>query len=933
MQKMLLYFLAIVIPTLALSQPQTQPVLVPGYIPGGTKEGVIFSNNFESALDLNGDSWPDGWVRRMGVDFPQHILIQTVQFPSPISSNVLRMNMNTGGASVSTPLIPAKNGMSYAVRVVVSSNNTQHNDIFASLTFYDAEEKPIEQPPILTRKIRNTPEWTELRIEPTPLNAPKAAFARIGLHVVPSRRQDLSAIVDFALVELLQSPTITLKSNQTNNIFPIGSSIEVSCDVAGITPKQGKVRFIAEDAFGNSVLPEKDDSFFGDLPPTPLIKGDKNFLSGRAIWQPQLTKPGFYRIRVEIDGTDPFAESNRLNLVVLESISGQLNGEFGWTFPNTLTPKELLALRPIISQAAISCIKIPVWLDPNSPKSELDTLSLFCEWLADRKIETVGLLSNPPQSVKDNIRLSDVKTASIFSLTPEIWFPTLEPILIRLAMLIQHWQLGDDEDRSITEITPLLPKITEIRDVLNRAAFDVSIGFGWDWIEPIPPTFLLPTPQFQPVALNRDFRQRSREFVSLSSQTPLTSENLEHYLTASASPNVRKWVALRPLSKYEFTLETRIRDMLSQMIVSKIHGADALFVSEPFNAETGLFSMPKSASTAAPYAPVVAGIPSSPSGISKQLEYTKTTPTELFVPWRTASRHLSDKQFVGSITLPNKSANMFFENEHNSVMLLWNPNATLDSPTTETIFLGHEAEIMDLWGVRSRPMKDGFRQIIPVGPLPTFVTGLDMDVTRWRQQFALEKKNIPSTIGPPHQNSFTFVNESQFGVAGTITAVPPDTWRVDPTVTNLTVPSGETVVKPFTITLLPRAVSEPQMLRFDLRFDGTEAGVFDVYDEIDVGGEYIKMQFVTRLNVRRNELEVHQAFINDSDQTVSYTCILRIPGRPFQRHNIANQGFGRTEHIYYIENGDELIGKTLSVEARGLSRGAQNLRFEFQANR
>lgn len=896
---------------------------IPGYISKPGPGGVIFRCNFEQALDANMDAWPDGWTRYKSIGFPEYLEMEILAVPNPLSPNLFRFNMDGGNATVYSPMIPANFGMSYTASAYATTQNVERNDVYISLSFFDEDEKQVrEQKTVISRKIRKADNWVELKVKSVSITDPKVKFVRIGLHVVGPVRQDTNGKVDFTAIELRQSPTVRLKTSNRNNIFYDPSLIQVTCEASGLPIEFGRMNFHLESPLGESLAEPYSVNLFDDDPARSSFivpgKDGGGVIRGRANWRPPIIRPGFYRVRVEFERDEERSNSQSINIALLEPISVVPNGEFGWTFPNHLSPKEITEYRHLISQAGISMIKIPVWFGSDVSQENIDELANVCEWLADRQIKTTGLLVNPPEEVRNKIRGGEASTAKILSLEIDDWYPSLEPSLLRLAMLVRNWQFGADEDRSAMEIMPIQEKMTEIRDRLNKVGFDVSIGLGWDWVEPLPKSFLNKDMQPNPirqVAFNPGspeipptpkLRDDIKEFINLSNDVPLTHQELPHYLGSIRDAEQLRWYILRPISAQDYPMDERIMDLFHRMINAKIYGADAIFVPEPFNSDTGLMNID---------------------------EQGNATPDDLFLPWRTIASQIAGKRYAGSIRLPKKSNNLIFEGNNDTVMIVWNEDVEDGQTIGESIYLGVNVQITDLWGRRSQPHRDGFRQVFSSGKYPIIISGIDMKLIRWRQGFTAQNLNISSVIGQRQPNGFKFVNNSPDGIAGSIDIVPPNDWEITPKQHSFAIKAGESTNKTFNIMLSRKAVTEPQMLRFDVRTEGNDQYLFDIYEEIDVGGGDIKMQFVTRLNVRTGEMEVHQALINDGETIVNYECTLYVPGRESMNRVETNLGFGRRDYVYRIKDGASLIGKKFTIIARGLNAGSQPLRFEIQANR
>jgi hypothetical protein len=257
-------------------------------------------------------------------------------------------------------------------------------------------------------------------------------------------------------------------------------------------------------------------------------------------------------------------------------------------------------------------------------------------------------------------------------------------------------------------------------------------------------------------------------------------------------------------------------------------------------------------------------------------------------------------------------------------MAVWN-----NTPTQEVLFLGQNSMIVDVWGNRTRPLSDSHRQIIPVGRLPIFVTDLHHDVAMIRQNCRLDQTNIPSRYGTPIPNTLYFTNTTAQPISGRLTFEPPEGVTVEPKTLPINLMPGETGAQPITFRLSAQARSGEQMLRIDVQAGLPDAPLFGVFQPINIGGGDVSIDLSTRLN-RNNELEVYQAFINEGQTPVSFSCTLYIPNRPLQKMNVRNQGNGRSDYTYTIPNGRSLLGKSLRVTAKE-SGGQRVLKYEFTA--
>ena len=892
-----------------------------GMIPRGAPDGVIYRCFFDQRTDLNQDGWPDGWTRQPGIGFPEYVTTEIIRRETPVNLRAMKIDVAGGNVLLRTPMIPVLPGLSYTAKCYVQTEGLVHNDFTVSLTYFDAAGRTLRTettPPILKNR-----GWYEVELGPVAAESPEIRQTQLRFLLSTGRRQDLSGTIWIAGVELKESPTVFLTLPNRDHIFIENPDrpepIEVRCRITGLPSLEEKLQFFLEDPFGHVLAQTSLDMRYDDGPDNTFVlsqTGEKPIFQGRGNWTLPISEPGFYRVRVSTSGLpgrlDPQSTSNTVSLALLRAARPLPDGDFGWSLPNW-SLDDLRNRRNLLSQSGLSWLKFPVWFDPNTSQQDWEKAADLCEWLTRiQNITLIGLLSRPPQEVLDRITVGQPNTAGIFSLTPQAWYPTLEPVLLRLP-LIRYWQLGEDEDRSITEIDPLIPQLEGIQNAINTVVVDAAIGFGWDWNSDIPETFDIgrqaaidearknfeansatasesaqPEPDGWPLSFK--IKRNGREFLSLSSDEPLTFPELEYYLQASDDSNCDRFVVLRPISKTLYPLEDRINDLVRRMITGKIHGAKAVIVPQPLDDDTGLLN-------------------------------ADGTPGELYLPWRTTALMLSGRSDVGSIHLPNGSENLIFEADgaNEGIMVLWNDAASRDHPIEEILYLGANCELVDLWGKRTRPVREGRSQIIPVGPIPTFVTGVNGTVTRFRQQFALNQTTIPSRFGPRIPNGLTFENVTGGGIGGTMNLVGPTGWRVEPQSVPLNLAENDSIRTPFTIVLTPHAQSGPQPFRVDFKLIGApgDASEFAVYETINVGaGDVYLEPPTTSYSPRTGELTVRTALINDTDMLVTFRCTAVVQGRQPVRQLIRDHGFGRYDLTYIYPNGMQLLGKTFTIDAR-----------------
>ena len=301
---------------------------------------------------------------------------------------------------------------------------------------------------------------------------------------------------------------------------------------------------------------------------------------------------------------------------------------------------------------------------------------------------------------------------------------------------------------------------------------------------------------------------------------------------------------IEPLSRNDYDLETRARDLVEQMLAAKIHGADAIFASHPFDDDRGLMT-------------------------------EQGMPGELLLPWRTTASLLSGATYLGSIELPRHSRNRMFEMPSGEVlMVLWS-----DTPAEEIIQLGDDVRVLDVWGRQQSPRRENGRQIIDVAAMPKFVLGLNAAVARWGMSLRFTDLHVPSVFGKAHANGIEMTNTFSQGVGGTVELIVPKGWQISPPKIDFKLAAGETAVRPFEVSLPFDASSGTAPIRAEFTVDADRTYRFSVDRELVVGDGLVEIETTTRLE-DDGSLIVEQRMINQSPQPGGLQVPAVRPGPP-----------------------------------------------------
>ncbi|MEX0610695.1 MAG: hypothetical protein WD229_01130 [Pirellulales bacterium] len=882
----------------------------------------MFHCSFGEDWDVNYDSWPDRWIRKTGPGFPHYVNIAIQDDPTAANGKCLTMDLDGAAAAVSSPPIRVMPRFSYVVEGQLKNDGLNYSTVVITLDFCDSNGRVLQTK--RSKPFSTTSGWMPVELDPVEPSDPAIDRAVLGLQVQRSTKGDLGGRVSLAEVRMARLPRITVSTNNPANVYTALEGIVVRCELSGIPERDPEIRFQLLDASSN-VLQSDRVQLNGRLivegsdqgaEVTDGISKRPDCYEGSTEWRPKIADYGYYRVDVKmISSTSAKGDSDEerelasrtIYLAVVPPLEMPRQGEFGWTLPagdGSLSFQDLSRLLP---QVGINWVKVPVWFDEDDP-GRGDELIRFVELLGATNIDVVGIIDRPPETSELDARIArNIPIAELLSLDPSIWVPSLEPVMSRLSLRVRWWQLGREYDTSFVGFPELSKRIQELRTALFRFGQDVRLGLSWDWGSMDAAAGQTATWDFQQMCVD----------------SAPTEQKLGELLAKPRENTALRWVFVEPPPRNPDSsamsaaaLDARSSEFVRRLVTAKVHGADAIIVSNPFNDEDGLMRA---------------------SGM----------PGELLLPWRTTAVMLGGAEYLGEMTLPAGSENrIFLRPDGQVVMVVWSA-----APAKEVLCLGNKVRQFDIFGRSNAPEQQGREQVIPVGPTPTFVLGLHEAITRWRMAVSFEKHQVPSIFTTPHRNSLRFQNYFPQGVGGSLKIVveqergsgehlgreansvegsgfTPDRWTIEPPQGNFQLAAGQTTEFPFDIRL-KNALFGKQPVRVDFKVEADEQFEFSVYREMEVGTEDLTLEVNTHLE-KDGTLIIEQLMTNSADRLADLKCYLYAKGRRPERMQVYRLGPSVDRKVYRFPDGKDLVGNEMLLEIEELN-GPRVLRYRFVA--
>lgn len=842
----------------------------------------LFQCDFEEDTDLNYDLWPDQWTRRSGPGYPRYVDVEISDQDAASKDRSLNIQLDGGAATAYSPPIAVRDIFSYVLEGQIKTEGLEFDKAYISLTFFNDKQQPVET--YYSEKFKETGGWVKVRIGPIAPKNSNLDLAVIGLHVGPEGDvdEDLTGNARFDDLWFARLPKMTLETADGGSVYHDDQPIKVNCTVSGILEQNPTVIFELVDV-GRQSLARQESKLEGRVVARKAEKiselfgkkayQDENWdvgYAGNIQWEPPIEQNGYYEIRATMMGSSGLMHRRVMTVAVVSRDTVPERGEFGWSLPTGEEPLDFQRMFDLLVTAGVNWVKFPVWYNDDDFE-RANNIARFAERLHKHNINVVAVIDKPPADIRNLFGEQETMLVANVFAEPLLWRPYVEPILTRLSLTVHYWQLGADGDVSFVGYTNLQEKLRQIRQELRTSGQDIELGIPWRWMADTP----------QGKDLPYDFLAYSilPPSGSMAGLIPMTKDELGSYLEKSEGTTTR-FATIYPLPRSKYTTEERARDLVEKMVSAKIHRADAAFIPKPFDSEYGLMN-------------------------------ENGSPSELLLPWRTTARLISGTEYLGAIQLPNKSRNHVFARGNRTVMLVWNSRET-----NEVLYLGDDVKVIDLWGREVSPQQEGNKQIIPVGPIPQFLVGLNDSVAKLRLAFQFSPSELESDFGRTQRIDATVRNSFPTAISGVARLVAPDVWNVNPGTLRFKLTRGGELKSPYKVLLRADADSGLQPVRIDFQVSADKEYEFSVYRDILVGSGMMQVESTSSFDKETGELVIEATIHNLQEQLISFDSLLYATGRRQMRQRVMNFGLGRTSIVYRIPDADDLKGSTILLRLR-----------------
>ncbi|KAA1261895.1 hypothetical protein LF1_44560 [Rubripirellula obstinata] len=919
-----------------------------GKLTSATRPLRTFAWKFGRVDDPNYTGMPEGWSRYRGIGYPNFVhselvakdplfekkiqrldawLINTWQtlqeqadnypwlsrIPTPPSvgdlavDRYLRVELDGGQFKLQSPAIESARQYQYQLSCDVMTEGLRYDSVRIEFVFLDKNDKEISVRS--SPRVSGTRDWERLAVK---MVRPPIGVAKMAVRLIIERSsdgfEDIRGTIGFDNVRIDQFPQLRVTTDQPNGVYVSSTSVECQASVLGLGTSGASVGFELLDHQGNVISKSQLEVTSKQRSSKAKLATDEDEISNESHvrWKTPIMDPGFYRVIASIDHPEPVIGPDQSGMtasvsghpwprlvsettfvVIDPSLQGPVHGPFGWTLPKEVIRQSPRELSKWLTDLGVAWIKYPCWLSPDD-RVAAEKIATMMAKLQESGIQTIGMLDSPPANEVPSYDLRsrrDLVAAQLFR-DPNVWQPKLETVMSVMTLKVRKWQIGGEKDFSFLGRPHLRDSVKQISKGLQGYGQPIEVAISWPWLEKELP--------------ESDTTWRS---ACRSAEPSLQATELDQFLSLSEgnSPSTgpTTWLLLDPIDKSQYDQENRVRDLILRMATVRSHRVEAAFLSKPHDPQRGILK---------------------PDG----------RPDELLLPWRTTSRVIGDLRKAGSLRLRGGSESIVFVGDDRAVMMLWSPE-----PTKEKLFLGYDVKQVDAWG-RVTPLPvipDPIQphQLINVGPVPIFITGVDPVLLAFRMSVKTQPKQFDSLLGQQQKLSVMLTNPTRESLVGSMRVRAPEAWTITDPMRTWETLAGRSLAEQFDVVLGNTAKIGSYELPIQFELDTVPPKLVTVYREITVGPEGLLVKVTTRL-LKSGELRVRIDITNRSARRQAYNAHLFAPGRQYQSTFIEIKPDETVRREIYWENGRDLIGQQLILRAREQD-GDRVMNYSIDVNR
>jgi hypothetical protein len=859
-----------------------KPVPVPEPMPKPERPAasgrLVRIYNFEER-DTNPSPVPMHWTRLQDQDdrprpgFPRYNISELVDLSDQPAASRGCVRLETRGGSTSLQLdpgvLPVFADADYLVGGRIRTEGLRAARALLACRFLNEALEPIAESERVSPFVLSEGRYVTVSIN-MPGEFPAARYLQMELLLLQPDTQstrgrgaptkppagelyipDVSGAAYFDDISVVQLPRLELSTQNASNVFVAPEKPAMQLLVRDLTGEELTGSLTILDATGRTV----------DTRPLRLGEGRST-----TAWSPRLTGFGWYRAVLEMSNQAIRVGATAVDFVWLpprDDVNSPDESRF-WIYSGDLAPPVFPHLAKAVRAMRCSGLSTPIWaadLTPQGVSKHADELRPLVDAFRSERLELGMSLTRLPSAIFAG-KPTDVHDPwSLLARQADAAAPMLDEFLDRYGQTVQRWQVGAFDGRSLFNRGNIGAGATAIEATLGKLVAGPII---------IAPATLEDAAAIGPLGHTHPF--------------------LEPALLAPASAHADSvGIAIASWRRSGATATTRRATLALQTA-----GKDELDAIDAASAisKKAVRAWAASASAAGPSPDLLRLALLNPWWI-RAGERPQLMPRPEMAAWRAVIDRLADREFTGTLPLPNGAEGYIFANRRatdpnrGGLLVVWN-DATLPERAELRTYLGPGTPwIADVFGNRSE-MIDPSRRALPLSSTPMFIEGVDAELLRFGATISIEPPLLSMTQSES-QHRLRLTNPWPTNISGRLVLVEPGggsrggardrSWRINPRLFPFALAPGETAEFPFTVSFGPAEEIGTKAFVFDAELTAVRAyDIFKLSTTMELGMK--DLAFSVTAVARGDSVELEATISNQTKAALTLELTAFPPGTP-----------------------------------------------------
>ncbi len=533
--------------------------------------------------------------------------------------------------------------------------------------------------------------------------------------------EDVRAAAWFDDITVYRLPRVALRTARPGQVFDEDERVELQTEISDPDGLNLLARLHVFAADGREILNRRV--------PIHTEQGDR----AESIYLDQLD-PGVYYADLLVSTEDnvPLVRRSLRFARVLSRVSPPVAAGRRWgVILEDVEPALLAGQRRLLQQLHTEFVKVPVWrarqaLAGSNRAQEI--VDRYLEAIIESYAEPIAVLCNDLSHADRVLAPGLDSILDLFSEDPLAWKPLIASTWSRYAGLTHVWQVGQDGDETLAAD----PRLNEILPVLTREMMPI-IG----------------QPQLADVTLANYHQDtpRTADYRSITIPAAIAPDDIHRYLPPSVEgPPERIWVTVEGLEDH-YPRELRLADLSKRLAEAYFLNLGGVFIKAPWQGRIRLLD-------------------------------AQVDPTEDFIVFRTIADVLGGASPVSRTHIDGRARCLVFDRNGMAILFVWDEQAPPEG-VEHFVCLSEDAEQVDLWGRRLPVPTVGSRQVVRIGPMPTFIVHTPTWLVEFRRQFAVEPMLVEASF-KERRCRVVFRNTFHEPISGLLRLTPPENWEIRP---------------------------------------------------------------------------------------------------------------------------------------------------------